>query len=75
MVLAQLRIGETARIMAVEGGRGLRQKLFLRGLIEGRVIRVISNYGPVTVEVDRNVVAIGRGMAQKIMVTKGWQHT
>ena len=70
MVLTQLRIGETARIMAIEGGRGLRQKLFLRGLIEGKVVRVVSNYGPVTVEVDRSVVAIGRGMAQKIMVTK-----
>ena len=70
MVLAQLRIGETARIMAIEGGRGLRQKLFLRGLIEGKVVRVISNYGPMTVEVDRNVVAIGRGMAQKIRVVR-----
>ena len=70
MVLTQLRIGDTARIMAIEGGRGLRQKLFLRGLIEGKVVRVISNYGPVTVEVDRSVVAIGRGMARKIIVTK-----
>ena len=70
MVLAQLRIGETARIMAIEGGRGLRQKLFLRGLIEGKVVRVVSNYGPMTVEVDRNTVAIGRGMAQKIIVTR-----
>ena len=69
MVLAQLRIGETARIMAIEGGRGLRQKLFLRGLIEGKVIRVISNCGPVTVEVNRSIIAIGRGMAQKIVVT------
>jgi len=71
MVLAQLRIGETARIVAIEGGWGLRQKLFLRGLIEGKMVRVISNYGPVTVEVDRNVVAIGRGMAQKIIVARG----
>ena len=70
MVLTQLRIGETARIMAIEGGWGLRQKLFLRGLIEGKVVRVVSNQGPVTVEVDRSVVAIGRGMAQKIMVTR-----
>ena len=70
MVLTQLRIGETARIMAIEGGRGLRQKLFLRGLIEGKVVRVISNQGPVTVEVDRSVVAIGRGMARKIIVTR-----
>ncbi len=68
MALTQLRIGETAKIVAIEGGRGLKQKLFLRGLFEGKVVRVISNHGPVTVEVDRSIVAIGRGMAQKIVV-------
>jgi ferrous iron transport protein A len=70
MMLSQLGIGEMARIVAIEGGRGLRQKLFLRGLFEGKVVRVVSNYGPVTVEVDRSVVAIGRGMAQKIIVER-----
>lgn len=69
MVLTQLRIGEKARIMAIGGGRGLKQKLFLRGLFEGKVIRVVSNYGPVIVEVNGNIVAIGRGMARKIIVT------
>jgi len=68
MALTQLRTGETAKIVAIEGGRGLKQKLFLRGLFEGKVVRVISNHGPVTVEVDRSIVAIGRGMAQKIVV-------
>ena len=70
MVLSQLGIGELARIAAIEGGRGLRQRLYLRGLFEGKVIRVVSNYGPVTVEVDRSVVAIGRGMAQKILIER-----
>jgi len=70
MMLSRLGIGEMARIVAIEGGRGLRQKLYLRGLSEGKVVRIISNYGPVTVEVDRNIVAIGRGMAQKIMVER-----
>ncbi len=70
MTLTQLRAGEVVRIVAIEGGHGLRQKLFLRGLFEGKVIRVVSNYGPITVEVDRNVVAIGRGMAQKIVVMR-----
>jgi len=70
MMLSQLGIGEMARIAAVEGGRGLRQKLYLRGLFEGKVVRMISNYGPVTVEVDRSVVAIGRGIAQKIIVER-----
>jgi len=68
MGLSQLRTGETAKIVAIKGGRGLRQKLFLRGLFEGRVVRIVSNHGPVTVEVDRSIVAIGRGMAQKIVV-------
>jgi ferrous iron transport protein A len=70
MTLTQLGIGEMAQIVAVGGGRGLRQKLFLRGLFEGKMVRVISNYGPVTVDVDRSVVAIGRGMAQKILVRR-----
>ena len=48
----------------------MRQKLFLRGLFEEKVVRVVSNYGPMTVEVDGNVVAIGRGMAQKIRVER-----
>lgn len=70
MMLNQLGIGELASIVAVEGGRGLRQKLYLRGLFEGKVVRMVSNFGPVTVEVDRSVVAIGRGMAQKIIVKR-----
>jgi len=70
MPLSQLKPGELGRIMAVEGGRGIRQKLFLRGLFEGSVVRMISCYGPVTIEVDRNTVSIGRGMAQKVVVRR-----
>jgi len=70
MMLSQLGTGETARIMAIAGGRGLRQKLFLRGLFEGKAVRVVSNYGPVTVEVERSTIAIGRGMAHKIIVAR-----
>jgi ferrous iron transport protein A len=70
MPLNRLKPGELGRIMVVEGGRGIRQKLFLRGLFEGSVVRMISCYGPVTVEVDRNMVSIGRGMARKIIVRR-----
>ena len=68
--LSQLNPGEQGRVMAVEGGHGIRQKLLLRGLSEGSVIRVISCYGPVTVEVDRHTVSLGRGMAQKVIVRR-----
>jgi len=70
LTLSQLKPGELGRVMVIEGGRGIRQRLFLRGLFEGSVVRMISCYGPVTVEVDRNTVSIGRGMAQKIVVRR-----
>ena len=67
-ILSQMKPGESARIVDIGGGHGIRQKLYLRGISEGRIVRVISTSGPVTIEVDRNVVSIGRGMAQKIRV-------
>ncbi|MCD6206544.1 MAG: ferrous iron transport protein A [Methanosarcinales archaeon] len=68
MNMSRLAPGQPARIVEIGGGHGIRQKLNLRGISEGSLIRVISNTGPITIEVDRNVVSIGRGMAQKIRV-------
>ena len=70
MMLHQLKPNEIAKILAIEGGHNLRQKLTLRGIAEGSFLRVISCHGPVTVEVDRNIVSIGRGMARKIRVMR-----
>jgi len=70
MMLSQLKPGDLAKITAIEGGYGLRQKLSLRGISEGSFLRVISNQGPVTVEVDRNTICVGRGMARKIRVVR-----
>ncbi len=68
--LSQMKTGEPVRIVDIGGGHGIRQKLNLRGISEGSIVRVISTNGPVTIEVDRNVLSIGRGMAQKIRVTR-----
>ena len=68
--LSQMKPGEPARIVDIGGGHGIRQKLNLRGISEGSIVRVISTNGPVTIEVDRNVLSIGRRMAQKIKVTR-----
>lgn len=70
MMLTQLKTGELARIVAIDGGHGLRQKLYLRGIFKGCFVRMISCSGPVIIEVDGNIVCIGRGMAQKIRVRK-----
>jgi len=70
MMLSQLKPGELAKIVAIEGGYGLRQKLALRGIAEGAFVRLISSHGPITMEVDRNVLCIGRGMARRIRVVR-----
>ena len=70
MMLTQLKPNELAKIVAIEGRHGLRQKLALRGIVEGAFVRLISSHGPITIEVDRNVVSIGRGMARRIRVMR-----
>ncbi len=71
MTLSELPLGSIARIVTVNGGHGLVQKLSLMGLSEGKIIRVISpRPGPVVVQIERNTVAVGRGMAQKVMVMR-----
>lgn len=69
--LTDLKAEEQAKIVGIEGGRGIRRKLSLRGVSEGHIVRMISSHSPVTVEIDRNVVAMGKGMAQKIRVVRG----
>ncbi len=70
MILTQLKPSEVAKIVAIEGGYGLRQRLALRGIVEGAFIRLISSHGPITIEVDRNILCIGRGIGRKIRVVR-----
>jgi len=71
MMLSQLKPGEQGVVVAVEGGRGLRQKLSLRGISEGSIARMIwASRGPIVVDVDRSTVCMGRGMAQKVMIRR-----
>ncbi len=69
MMLSDLSQGQRARILAIEGGKGLRQKLLLRGISEGSVVTVVSNsQGPVLIEINRSTIALGAGMAARIRV-------
>ncbi|MHC1630919.1 MAG: FeoA family protein [Methanotrichaceae archaeon] len=68
MMLTDLRPGDCRRIVAIMGGRGARKTLASRGIFEGSAVRVISCRGPVVIEINRNTVALGRGIAQKIRV-------
>jgi ferrous iron transport protein A len=73
-LLTELNPGEQGTVVAVQGGRGIQARLRTLGLAEGQTIRKVSALawgGPVVVEVNRTQVAIGRGMARKILVRCG----
>jgi len=72
--LTDLARDEMGRITAIQAGWGLQQRLRRLGLAEGQMIRKLSDLalgGPVVVLVNRAQVAIGRGMARRILVRLG----
>jgi ferrous iron transport protein A len=70
MPLAMARPGELVTVIGVRAGRGLQKRLADMGLIPGVQIRVIASQmsGPVVIDLKGARVALGRGIAQKIVV-------
>ena len=69
--LAGMRIGQSGVVVQIQGGHGLVNRLNSLGIRPGKRITKISSMimrGPVTIEVDRARVAIGFGMARRIIV-------
>lgn len=69
--LTQLREGESGVVINIQGGYGLTRRLESLGIRVGKkVVKVSSQLmrGPVTVRMDNSEVAIGFGMARKILV-------
>ncbi len=71
IALAQVRAGQTGTVVQIQGGHGLVSRLSALGIRPGKKITKISSMlmrGPITIQVDRAQVAIGFGMAKKILV-------
>ena len=69
--LSQLREGESGRVVLISGGHGLIRRLESLGIRVGKRVTKISSQlmrGPVTVRIDGFQVAVGFGMAKKILV-------
>ena len=69
--LKDLKSGEGGRIAQIDGGHGMVNRLAALGIRPGRRITKLSSgfmHGPVTIEVDRTQVALGFGMAGKIII-------
>ncbi len=70
-LLSDLRVGEEAEIVGMKGGRGMQARLRALGVAEGQHVKKLSRVGlggPVVILVNRAQVAIGRGMARRIIV-------
>jgi ferrous iron transport protein A len=71
VTLARMEAGQRGTVVQIQGGHGLVNRLDALGIRAGRRITKVSSMfmrGPVTIEVDRTQVAIGFGMANRIIV-------
>jgi ferrous iron transport protein A len=70
--LCDVAAGQTATVVGLEGGREFRNRLVSMGMMMGctlRVIRAGNGSGhPVLVALGHARLAIGRGMAEKVLV-------
>ena len=71
VTLAALKKGRAGRVLAVQGGLGLVRRLEAMGIRPGVLVVKESNSflkGPVMIRVGQAQVALGYGMAGKILV-------
>ena len=70
--LTDVPVNASATLTKINGGRRLRHRLTELGLIPGSVLTIVQNQnGPLLVAVRETRLAIGRGMAEKILVKLG----
>ena len=69
--LRQMYSGQSGKVVKIDGGAGLVSRLSSLGIRPGKKITKISSMlmrGPVTVQLGNTRLAIGFGMANKILV-------
>jgi ferrous iron transport protein A len=69
--LDRMHAGQTGKVLRVHGGRGFRKRLEVLGIRPGMKITKVSGQimrGPVIVRIGVTQVAIGFGMARRILV-------
>jgi ferrous iron transport protein A len=71
MTLAHMRNGQRGVVVEIKGGHGMVSRLSALGIRPGRKITKVSAMfmrGPVTIQVGNAEVAIGFGMARRVIV-------
>ncbi|MBU0756765.1 MAG: ferrous iron transport protein A [Nanoarchaeota archaeon] len=70
--IAEIKEGGECTIDCVECGKNLMSRMSCLGLLNGTKLRVLKNKGkgPILVKVLNSKMAIGRGQAEKILVSE-----
>ena len=71
--LSSLRAGQSGVVKHIHGGFGICRRMSCMGIIAGKRVKVLATHlfmGPVVVKIGSTQIAIGRGMARKIIVEK-----
>lgn len=69
--LTQIASGQSAKVVAIEGGQSCQEKLQNLGFREGIVVKKIRgmfSHGPLIVKAGRAEIALGRGLAERVLV-------
>ena len=69
--LSTIQSGEKVKLAGIKAGRGLNNRLAAMGLVSNVQITVVSNGhpGPFVISVKGSRMMLGRGVADKIMVS------
>jgi ferrous iron transport protein A len=71
IALVQMKNGQSGVVVEIQAGHGAARRLSALGIRPGKRITKVSTMlmrGPVTIQTDNSEVAIGFGMARKVMV-------
>lgn len=69
--LAQVQENNKAKVIDIQGGQRIRQRLGQMGIHPGDIVTILrygALRGPILIEIHGSQVALGRGIASKILV-------
>jgi ferrous iron transport protein A len=71
LTLAEMKTGQAGTVVGILGGHGLIRRLDALDIRPGKKVTKVNStlfHGPITLKVDNAQVAVGFGMAKKIIV-------
>ena len=72
MPLSKVAAGKTVRVVSIDAGHGLKNRLAALGVLTNSALHIIRNggAGQLVVYIKNSKIVLGRGASQKIFVTE-----